>query len=467
MVEGRVSATNAFDTTSPIPADGVNLTTTKANSTDQAAFGYNATWGYRGVIVVPPGPNVTWTFAEQFDDSVYFTVDGNAGVINNQAWDAPTKATLTLAPGLHPFELRLGQGTGGVGPNNGWALGFGIDFQGRDALDPSFFSPFTDPGDGSFLRFDDDTGINYNIANQVSLQLTTEVFVKQFGANLNGNISGAGGLNKTGAGKLTLAGTNNYAGPTTISAGVLEVGSGGATGTLGSGAVANSGILRFNRSGTVNVPNSISGTGSLEQDGPGITELAGVNTYTGSTDIDAGTLLVSGSLSGSAVHVNAGGTLGGTGIINGVVDIDAGGFLAPGGSPGTLTMTSLDISAAVTAINSGALRFDLASVVSSDKVLLTSGPLTIGSGLLEFNDFVFSLGSLGVGSYTLFDTNQPISGTLGANLSGPLGADYFGTLSYANGTNDIVLDVVPEPGSLSLLGVGAALALVRRRRKTV
>lgn len=42
-----------------------------------------------------------------------------------------------------------------------------------------------------------------------------------------------GGINKQGLGTLVLSATNTYASPTTISAGTLQVGSGGTTGTLG------------------------------------------------------------------------------------------------------------------------------------------------------------------------------------------------------------------------------------------
>ena len=63
---------------------------------------------------------------------------------------------------------------------------------------------------------------------------------------------------------------NTYTGTTTISAGTLQVGSGGATGSLGSGAgaVTNNSSLVINHSNTTTVSNLIGGTGTLTQAPP-------------------------------------------------------------------------------------------------------------------------------------------------------------------------------------------------------
>ena len=66
-------------------------------------------------------------------------------------------------------------------------------------------------------------------------------------------------------------------------------------------------------------------------------------------------------------------------------------------------------------------------------------------------------GSFGAGTYTLFDTAAPIAGSLDLlNTSGfVLGLP--ATLAFADGGNDLVLNVVPEPSSLALLSLGAGL----------
>ena len=98
-------------------------------------------------------------------------------------------------------------------------------------------------------------------------------------------------------------------------------------------------------------------------------------------------------------------------------------------------------------------------------ILLSSGGLNIGAGLLEFDDFIFTeLGGFGMGDYVLFDTTTAITGSLGTNVTGPVGT-FTGTLQFAAGTNDIIVRVVPEPTSAALMLGGLALIAGRRRRK--
>ncbi|ACF00407.1 outer membrane autotransporter barrel domain protein [Rhodopseudomonas palustris TIE-1] len=107
---------------------------------------------------------------------------------------------------------------------------------------------------------------------------------------LDGVISGSGRVNQLGPGTTVLTGNNNYSGGTTISAGTLQVGNGGTTGTIGSGNVNNAGILAFNRSNALNFVPVISGAGAVTQLGSGNLTLSGTNTYTGGTTISSGTV---------------------------------------------------------------------------------------------------------------------------------------------------------------------------------
>ena len=81
-------------------------------------------------------------------------------------------------------------------------------------------------------------------------------------------------------------------GGTTISAGAIQLGDGGTSGSI-IGNVTNNGTLIFNRSDTVTFDGVISGTGNVAQLGTGTTVLLGDNTYSGSTEINAGVLSIS------------------------------------------------------------------------------------------------------------------------------------------------------------------------------
>jgi autotransporter-associated beta strand protein len=93
------------------------------------------------------------------------------------------------------------------------------------------------------------------------------------GGNFGGVIGGPLALIVNGA--LTLFGNNTFTGGTTINGGAtLTLGAGGTTGTAGSapGIITDNGVLAINRSDSFVVSN-VSGTGQLQQIGPGNTWL--------------------------------------------------------------------------------------------------------------------------------------------------------------------------------------------------
>lgn len=218
--------------------------------------------------------------------------------------------------------------------------------------------------------------------------------------------------------------------------------------------------------GSASVALLLNGTGVVR-----FTRGAGMN-YDGGTTVSSGTLLVnntSGSGTGTgAVSVGSASTLGGSGIIAGNTTLAAGSFLAPGassGTTGTLAFNgNLDISGL--ASGTGGLLFDLGAAGSSDKISLSAGALSIGTGALNFNDFSFTtLSGFGAGTYTLFETSTSIVGTLGSGLTGTIsGMD--AALSLSGNSVILTVTAIPEPSSVAALLGAASLgcAALRRRR---
>ncbi len=313
-----------------------------------------------------------------------------------------------------------------------------------------------------------------------------------------------GGINRTGsvAGIVSLSNANTFSGATTISAGVLRLDNslalqnsaidttasvaGGAdnglrlntgvtTVTLGGlngnkNFAATGGIFSTTTNNYASVTaltlNPGSGTASfsgviangaadmtLTKSGAGTQALSNTNSYTGATTVSGGTLLVNspGSIDASsavAVGTGTGGTLGGTGTINGSVTVAADGSLSPGDAalPGLLSIGGgLDLSAPANG-GSGKLVFQLDALANTSDKVAVAGTLTIGSGVLGFNDFNFSnyLSGLEVGTYKLITGGSAPVGTLdAANLTGTIGS-FTGALQI--NVNDIELVVTSGGG---------------------
>ena len=108
----------------------------------------------------------------------------------------------------------------------------------------------------------------------------------------SGAISGSGSVTNVGSGTVILANDNTYTGGTGIGAGsTLQVGNGGATGSLASGnGIVDNGTFIINNTGLFTYLGNglISGTGNVIVRGSGVQKFIGNNTYTGWTLIDPG-----------------------------------------------------------------------------------------------------------------------------------------------------------------------------------
>ncbi|MCX6913598.1 MAG: autotransporter-associated beta strand repeat-containing protein [Verrucomicrobia bacterium] len=253
------------------------------------------------------------------------------------------------------------------------------------------------------------------------------------------NVSDTGGT--TAGGTVQLLGDNSgYSGNWYIInalGAVLQIGNGGASGSLGSGNVTNNYALMFNRSDNITVNNVISGSGSVLIAGPGRVTLSGANTCSGATVISGGTLALGagGSLAGSPVISLASGasldvsavagfglasgqTLAGSGTVIGAVTSVSDATLSPGDTAsGTLTVNG-DVT-----LGAGTLRWDLNTpnvTGGTNDLLVVDGNLALGPAITV--SVVFPNGIPVPGTYTLCQCTGTLTGDA-ADLTSNLGTN--------------------------------------------
>ncbi|HEY4074967.1 MAG TPA: autotransporter domain-containing protein [Herbaspirillum sp.] len=269
------------------------------------------------------------------------------------------------------------------------------------------------------------------------------------GLTVAGIISGAGTVTANGgSGSLIITGNNTYTGITTINAGnTLQVGNNAASGSLGTGAVADAGTLIFNRIDAVIVANAISGGGVLNQSGTGTTILTGANNYSGATTVTAGTLQIGnggtvGSLGTGAVLIDTGAILSfnRSDTVTAINDIGGTGTLNKNGS-GNLILTGTNSFSGNTNVNIGTLSVN--GSIAGD-ITVNSGAALGGSGSVGNVDLL-SGGILApgnsIGTLTVNDNLNFAAGSIyrvEANAAGSADrTDVLGNLAINGGTVDV------------------------------
>ncbi|MFN0076617.1 MAG: autotransporter-associated beta strand repeat-containing protein [Prosthecobacter sp.] len=241
-----------------------------------------------------------------------------------------------------------------------------------------------------------------------------------------GVIAGAGNLTlgSSSTNALTLSGTHTYTGTTTISAGTLQLGNGGTTGSIinsTSISVATGATLKTNRSDSITLGQAITGAGNVEiaNTSTGSTILGSAsNTYTGTTMVTSGRLQVGtsgiGQTGTGAVTVSTGSTVLGSGTVRGnTFDLQNGSTLRPGdgvanSSHGTLTFTPATASGSTSSLQ-GSIILGITGATATDA---TFGGNTLGTA--GYNAWVDAIS--GVGSHDRLVFSNPTSGT-GYNLN--------------------------------------------------
>ena len=197
-----------------------------------------------------------------------------------------------------------------------------------DSSSPNWTGAVTVYGDGDSVTFNDSGSATPNIAVATTVfpaAMTVNNTSKQYIFDGAG-ISCLGSLTKLGTNEVDFTSTtNNFTGPVTISSGILSIGNGGGSGSLGSPSViTNNGVFQVNMaSNTVVLNCSITGSGSVVVtnnvgSGTPILQLSGTNSYTGPTTIGNSTainLLCSSGLGASSIMVLPNGRLGASGFV--------------------------------------------------------------------------------------------------------------------------------------------------------
>ena len=266
--------------------------------------------------------------------------------------------------------------------------------------------------------------------------------------------------------EFTVPGTNTYSlgglqGSRNLSIGAnsLSVGSNGQSTTY-------SGVL--------------TGSGSLTKVGGGRLALTGANTFSGTTNVQAGALALDGSIVGS-LSVASLASLSGTGTVGGNATIA--GTHSPGNSPGVQTFN-------------GNLTYQAGAVVNWELIANTTGTpgtnydqIIVPTGNLAFSGsttLALSFDSLASSvdwadpfwnvnrSWTVYDlsggttnslSNLGLGGSLLDSLNQPLSPTGRGYFTTSLSGQDVMLNfvAVPEPLTLPLVGIAAAFLLIRRR----
>ncbi|EHB9230405.1 fibronectin-binding autotransporter adhesin ShdA [Salmonella enterica subsp. enterica serovar 6,7,14:k:-] len=266
---------------------------------------------------------------------------------------------------------------------------------------------------------------------------------------LDNNVTGEGQIVKSGSDELIVTGDNTYSGGTTISGGTLTADH---ADSLGTGAVANSGVLQV---GEGELENTLSGSGSLVKTGTGELTLSGDNTYSGGTTITGGTLtadhadsLGSGDIDNSGVLKVGEGDLENT--------LSGSGSLVKTGT-GELTLSGGNDYSGGTTIIGGTLTADHADSLGIGAVA-NSGVLQVGEGELE--NTLSGSGSLvktGTGELTLSGDNSYSGGT--TIIGGTLTADHADSLGTGAVANSGVLQVGEGELKNTLSGTGSLVKI--------
>lgn len=331
-----------------------------------------------------------------------------------------------------------------LGTLQNWAEADMVYFQGDDVVFPDIATDVTITLEGSLVPFE---SVVQHVANTYTFAGT-------------GGIAGYGAFQKNNAGTLAIANPNpEFAGATTINAGIFRIADGGSWGT---GSITNNATLEVNQSAGLTLANAISGTGTLVKKGTGTLTLNGAGgSYTGGNlTVDNGTLQIGAAESSTTlisqvaprtITVNSGATLrmvhrNAFGVVGTVpttsVTLNGGSMVGSDGASGSVTVLQNPV------LNSGATleatrsylpygTYQLQGTVtvggaSASQITAVSGYVTVGNATDGTGITTFDVADATSSAAADLIVSAPVynSGSNGANIGG-LTKTGAGTLTLA------------------------------------
>ena len=186
------------------------------------------------------------------------------------------------------------------------------------------------------------------------------------------DISGqAGALQKDGSGKLILTGANSYTGNTFVANGTLEGNAASVRGNILIGTTdtnnlgyTNTTALILNQGSAATFGGSIAGKGTLEKNGSGVLTLTGALTYTNTTTVTGGSLVVTNATRVASITTNTVAVSGMTSTTAGTYELLSG-PLANLSSYGTPIVAGLAATQSASLINNPNLKLVIVGTAGS------------------------------------------------------------------------------------------------------